>query len=263
MPQQRSLLKQGLILLLWSGALLLCDFRHPAHAEYWQFPPAPAPHDYGNLLINRISAEHNVKPVTFSHWQHREKYTCRVCHFELYFEMAGNTTEITEEDNRNGLYCGACHNGVEAFGHTEQNCTRCHNGNLSHGKEKFQELQKRLPKTKFGNNIDWVKALDKGLTTPKYSLFKEGERPLKFNKHLTLEAEWQFVPPAYFPHAEHVRLLDCSNCHPEIFNLKKKTTKHFLMEYILDKKFCGVCHLGVAFPMNDCTRCHPKITITR
>jgi hypothetical protein len=37
---------------------------------------------------------------------------------------------------------------------------------------------------------------------------------------------------------------------------KKKTTKHFSMDRILKGEFCGVCHLTVVFPMNDCKRCH-------
>jgi hypothetical protein len=28
------------------------------------------------------------------------------------------------------------------------------------------------------------------------------------------------------------------------------------MNRILQREFCGVCHLTVAFPMNDCKRCH-------
>jgi hypothetical protein len=30
------------------------------------------------------------------------------------------------------------------------------------------------------------------------------------------------------------------------------------MARILKREFCGVCHLTVAFPMNDCKRCHPN-----
>ena len=29
------------------------------------------------------------------------------------------------------------------------------------------------------------------------------------------------------------------------------------MSAILNGEFCGVCHLTVAFPMDDCQRCHP------
>jgi c(7)-type cytochrome triheme protein len=258
MSYKRSVLKISLLLLL-CGAALFCVQSRDAQAQFWEFPPPHKPYAFGNLLIDRISGEYDMKSVTFSHWSHRTKYTCRVCHFELYFEMAVNTTEITEEDNKNGLYCGACHNGVDAFGHTEKNCDKCHNGDISYGKEKFQEQLEKLPRAKFGNNIDWVKALSEGKIMPKYSIFRVDEKSLEFDSLLTLEAEWSFVPPAYFPHAEHVKWLDCSNCHPDIFNIKKKTTKHFLMKYILEGKFCGVCHLNVAFPMRDCKRCHPKI----
>jgi c(7)-type cytochrome triheme protein len=115
----------------------------------------------------------------------------------------------------------------------------------------------RLPRAKHGNLVDWVGAIRK--TNPRYSIY--GDKSFRnFRKVVVLESEWgPLVPPAYFPHAVHVRLLDCSNCHPGIFNIEKKTTKHFRMDYILQGQFCGACHLNVAFPMNDCARCHPKI----
>ena len=34
----------------------------------------------------------------------------------------------------------------------------------------------------------------------------------------------------------------------------------FSMPLILKGEFCGVCHVTVAFPMNDCKRCHPAMT---
>ena len=50
-----------------------------------------------------------------------------------------------------------------------------------------------------------------------------------------------------------------TNCHPDVFNIKKKTTEHFEMRFILEGRFCGACHLTVAFPLNDCMRCHPAM----
>jgi len=220
--------------------------------------PLPSPEEYGNIIIDRTSRQNNVKPVTFSHWLHRTRHTCRVCHFELGFEFNVSSTEITEEDNKNGLFCGACHNGKIAFGHTEGNCEKCHNNDISYGSEKFPELRSRLPKAKYGNEIDWSKALKDGAIKPKYSIYKD-EKPLDFDKLLELRAEWGGISPAVFPHAAHVQWLDCANCHPDIFNIKKKTTKHFEMKYILDKKFCGVCHLSVALPIDNCKGCHPKM----
>jgi c(7)-type cytochrome triheme protein len=230
-----------------------------AAGKYWDFPKLPQPYKYGNILINRLSEENGVKPVFFSHWSHRVKYTCRVCHFELDFEFDVNKTEITEEDNRNGTFCGACHNGKDAFGHTPENCDRCHTGTVSIGREKFQQFANKIPRGFFGNKLDWAKAIKWEIITPLYSIFHKEEKPLPFNKRLNLKADWNYVPPAVFPHDVHAQWLDCANCHPDIFNIRKKTTKNFAMKYILEKKFCGVCHLKVAFPLDDCKGCHPAM----
>lgn len=117
-----------------------------------------------------------------------------------------------------------------------------------------------LPPSKFGNGIDWVKALDKGMIKPVNYLTLKPPEGITFDKTLLLEAEMLFIPPAIFPHNTHIQWLDCNNCHPDIFNIEKKTTKHFSMGYILRHKFCGVCHLNVAFPMNHCNRCHPTMS---
>jgi len=230
-----------------------------AAGRYWNFPPLPPPYQYGNILIDRVSTANGVKPVFFSHWSHRVRYTCRVCHFELDFEFEVNGTEITEEDNRNGIFCGTCHNGKEAFAHTPENCDKCHTGVSALGVEKFRELAGSLPRGLFGNKLDWDKALQRKLISPAYSIFNKNEKPLAFDKDLELAATWNYVPPAFFPHAAHTQWLDCANCHPDIFNIRKKTTKNFAMKYILEKKFCGVCHLKVAFPLDDCAGCHPAM----
>lgn len=224
---------------------------------FWEFPPLPPPEQYGNILINRTSEKNNIKPVTFSHWSHRMHYTCTVCHLELEFNMKLNTTEITEADNKAGRYCGACHDGKIAFSHDRENCDKCHNGDITYGSEKFSKI-KTFPATRFGNKVDWVKIMSNGVIKPKKFLHTETPS-VPFKKTLWLEAEWVFVPPSIFPHEAHTDWIDCSICHPDIFNIKKKTTKHFSMDLILKGKFCGVCHLNVAFPLNDCKRCHPAM----
>ena len=237
--------------------LLLCS-AGPARAQYWRFPPAPPPSEYGNLLIDRLSEKSGRPAVTFSHWSHRRRYTCRVCHFELGFEMRANATEITEEACRKGRFCGACHDGKEVFGQTDPgDCGKCHNGDPAYGSEKFQELA-AWPKAPYGNHVDWVQALEVGLIHPRSSL-EPDYTPMTFTKRLTLEAGWTMIPPAYFSHEVHNRWLDCANCHPDIFNIKKRATAHFSMKYNLEGKFCGACHGKVAFPLNDCRRCHPGI----
>ncbi len=227
--------------------------------HYWDFPPLPEPQDYGDILIDRVSTDAKVKPVFFSHWRHRIKYTCRVCHFELDFAFSNEETEITEEDNRNGLFCGACHDGTTTFGHTEKNCDKCHTGKILSQKKEYIDFFMKVKRAPFGNKLDWVDAVESGIINPVYSIFNKDEKPLEFDEKLELQATWNYVPPAYFDHKTHTRWLDCANCHPDIFNVKKKTTKHFSMEYILAERFCGVCHLRTAFPLNDCTGCHPAI----
>ncbi|MBU0674630.1 MAG: hypothetical protein KJ950_08325 [Proteobacteria bacterium] len=253
------------LLTIIALVILGCHSPLPAQAEqaFWKFPELPPPHQYGDILIDRLSSSKGMKPVWFSHWSHRLKYSCRVCHLELEFSFKKNTTLMTEEENRNGQYCGTCHDGEKVFGHDEKNCARCHTGEIQSDPKRFADLTHDLQKSPFGNKINWAGAMRSGRINPIYSLFNPEETPMPFKKNLELEAEWPFVPPALFPHKIHVQWLDCANCHPDPFNIKKKTTEHFLMQYILENQFCGVCHLKVAFPLNDCTRCHPGITMEK
>ncbi len=221
-------------------------------------PQLPPPEEYGNIIINRNSTRNGILPVAFSHWKHRTKFTCRVCHTELDFNMKTNTTMIREVDNRKGKYCGACHNGKKAF-KLNGNCDKCHSGDIGYSSEKFTEFAKNMPHTSFGDRINWVEALNTGLITPQ-SYLKTETGDVPFEKNLKLEAAWAGITPAVFSHKKHLGWLECSSCHPDIFNIKKKTTAHFSMEYILKGKFCGSCHLKVAFPMDDCNRCHPGIS---
>lgn len=224
---------------------------------YYNLPPLPVPDRYGDVVMDRVSSANGQEAVVFSHWSHRVRYSCRVCHYELNFELSAGQTEISEEENRDGDFCGACHDGTLAFGHTEEHCAKCHTGADVDRREKFRTVLRSLPRTKFGNKIDWVKAQRRGIIKPLYSLFRPEEQPMPFDKRLELAAEWTYVPPAIFNHASHVVLLDCANCHPDLFNIQKKGTEHFRMEYILQKKFCGACHFSVALPIDDCHACHP------
>jgi len=235
--------------------VIVCPGRSNAH---WDLPSTLPPDEFGNILINRTSEQNGVKPATFSHWSHRQKYTCRVCHFELEFNMQVNSTEITEAANKAGRYCGAsgCHDGKAAFGHDQPHCEKCHNGDRGYGRKNFTKLS-HFPKTKYGNDINWGKAVDKGLIAPVNYLTLKPPAEVAIIKPLLLEAEWNNIPAAVFSHKKHMQWLDCNICHPDIFNIKKKTTKHFAMVRIMKREFCGVCHLTVAFPMNDCKRCHP------
>jgi c(7)-type cytochrome triheme protein len=230
-----------------------------AASEFFKLPPLPHPSKYGNVLISRQTGEMTMPTVSFSHWSHRTRYTCRVCHFELEFAMQANATEITEADNQSGKFCGTCHNGETAFGHTQEHCVYCHNFGMDGSTSRFESV-KGLPRARFGNGIDWTRALGEGFIEPKKSIIEENYQPFDFTSKLDLEADWGLIPGAEFPHEIHQEWLDCANCHPDIFNIKKKGTQKFDMQYNLEGKFCGVCHLRVAFPMDNCSRCHPKMS---
>jgi len=195
----------------------------------FNLPPLPPPFEYGDVLIGRAAESGDSKPVLFSHWTHRTRYTCRVCHFELDFAFEANVTEITEAKIRGGEYCGACHNGTTAFGVTDGSCQRCHGRDRKQLRDTFEKLSRRLPSAPYGNEIDWTKAWEKGEIQPEQSILDDDFEPMPFARDLELQARWIMIPPAVFPHGAHQKWLDCANCHPDIFNVKKKTTEHFEM----------------------------------
>lgn len=235
-----------------------------AIAQFFQLPQLPPPEQYGNILINRTSEKNNVKPVVFSHWRHRLYHTCQVCHGEIGFEMKKNSTEITEKANQGGKFCGACHDGKTDHGgktafdiRNKENCDKCHNGDISYDSKEFVIL-KDFPKNRFGNRVNWVKAVSTGLIKPRNYLATE-RGGMNFDKTLTIEAKMRGIPYAVFPHKGHIMWLDCSNCHPDVYGMEKtdiRTPKRLMLE----GKFCGLCHLTVAFPLDDCKACHPKIS---
>lgn len=228
----------------------------------------PKPHEYGNIVINNYSEDAKIAPVIFKHWLHRSKYTCRLCHVDIGFAMQAGATQITEEDNRNGLYCGSCHNGTEAFGPDDKEllgnntstCDRCHSsGKKVTFKNNFYTFRKGLPKERFGNGINWLEVEEKGnivlvdylegISMPR-STIKEPEE-------FSLNAKQPNMPSIIFSHKKHTAWNGCELCHPEIFPVKKGS-QPYTMQEIFNGKYCGSCHGKVAFANIDCQRCHTE-----
>lgn len=234
----------------------------------------PPHHEYGNVVINNLSEKNNMAPVVYNHWLHRSQYTCRVCHLDLKFVMKANGTRITEDANKKGLYCGACHNGKEAFAPEEKgssgeelkkNCDRCH----SYGKKvKFEKnfflYTKNFPRARFGNGVNWIKAEKEGHIQLKDYI--EGVSPKRGLQEdmvdTVLTTDVVEMPYIIFSHKKHAVWNGCKFCHPDMFREKTGTTV-FSMEEIFDGKFCGTCHGKVSFPTLDCQRCHVKPTIIK
>lgn len=229
---------------------------------FGQKKPTPKPYEYGNVLMNNFSTAKSVAPVIFRHWSHRAQYTCRLCHIDLGFAMRANGTGMKEEDNASGLYCGACHNGKEAFAVKAKGdaCARCHSaGKATDAEKRFQSLVRGYPSSRFGNKVDWLKAEESGLIKLKDHL--EGisikHKPLHNPANEQIKAAVKGMPDILFSHEKHSVWNGCELCHPEIFGVKKGSTV-YTMQDNFDGKFCGACHGKVAFSNLDCQLCHTK-----
>jgi c(7)-type cytochrome triheme protein len=110
-----------------------------------------------------------------------------------------------------------------------------------------------LPRDTAGNMVRWTKALDNGVINPRASL-QPNIRMRELDQNLII-AKFGSMPAVQFPHLQHTRWLNCSNCHNALFKDKAGTTK-FSMTAILNGEQCGVCHGAVAFPLTECYRCH-------
>ena len=96
-------------LALWLAAVSI-----PVHAEY------------GDVVLNKRAEKEGVRPVVFSHWFHRIRFRCKVCHSELGFKMRAGGNDVLMADIINGKFCGMCHNDRIAWG--PANCDLCHSG---------------------------------------------------------------------------------------------------------------------------------------
>jgi c(7)-type cytochrome triheme protein len=233
----------------------------------------PLPHEYGTLVMNNHPETARLGSVTFEHWLHRAKFTCRLCHVDLGFAMKAGGTDVKAADNAKGFYCGACHDGRRAFdgvklfeacstaGAPREGCLRCHaqGKNAPPGRD-FAAFTRSFPKGRFGNGVDWEKAEQDGLIHPADQL--EGvsipRASITAGQDFALSPKLQGMPDILFSHKKHTVWNGCELCHPEIFvGVSRGATKYSMVE-IFEGKYCGVCHGGVAFPTLDCQRCHTK-----
>ena len=245
------------VVTLCAGVVLISQ---PAQAiKFFRPPSMLPPEQYGNLLIDMASTKNKVLPVIFSHWTHRRQYTCEVCHTELEINLMLNSTEMTHVNQKKGLYCGACHDGMTAFSH-QVDCEKCHNQDPSSFQEKYIAYVNRnpFPTTEYGNQIDWVESLQRRLIAPRRFL-KEHSSAMTFDRSIEREADTSGITSAVFPHQAHLEWMGCDMCHPDVFIVKKNGTENLNMAEILKGGFCGKCHLSVAFPLNNCNRCHPEM----
>lgn len=113
-----------------------------------------------------------------------------------------------------------------------------------------------LSKSKSGNRVDWVKALQGHEIAPRYDRLSDDAGPVVMDLNIVREVKGS-MPDVVYPHKQHTEWLDCSNCHPAIF-IPQKGANQISMASILLGQACGVCHGKVAFPVSECRKCHSK-----
>ena len=113
-----------------------------------------------------------------------------------------------------------------------------------------------LPKSLAGNRINWVKAIEEGKINPRWDRTDPAAVPVVIDLNIVREVKGS-MPDVVYPHKQHTEWLDCSNCHPAIFNPQKGSNAISMAAILLGEK-CGVCHGKVAFPVSECRLCHSK-----
>jgi c(7)-type cytochrome triheme protein len=251
------------------AAFLLLAGATPARA----MDVVPA-HRYGMVVLGTRAAKARIPPVSFDHWSHRARFTCRLCHVDVGFAMSAGQTGISAETNRSGYHCGACHNGKTTFAGKaifascsagldvdgSPDCRRCHARRDPETLRKdFEAFAGKFPRRGRSGAIDWEEAEAKGLIRPVDHVEGVSIRraPLKMDKEIAIESSG-WMADVIFSHRKHSVWNGCEVCHPEIYPSTRSGTKKISMLEIFSGRSCGTCHVGVAFPLADCERCHVK-----
>ena len=113
-----------------------------------------------------------------------------------------------------------------------------------------------LPKSNFGNRVNWVSAAESGKIRPLWNAADHKAQPQVLDLNIVREVKGS-MPDVVFPHKRHTDLLDCANCHPALFVPQKGANKMSMAAIMLGES-CGACHGRVAFPVSECRLCHSK-----
>lgn len=110
-----------------------------------------------------------------------------------------------------------------------------------------------LPRDNAGNRVDWMRALNERVITPRAKL--DADAPVRLREDDILLNLRGGMPIVRFPHRSHTQWLDCSNCHEHLFKSQAGANRLSMFQ-ILEGEQCGVCHGAVSFPLTECARCH-------
>lgn len=225
---------------------------------------------HGRVVLDNFSTSVGVPAVTFDHSSHRILYTCRACHADVGFAMKAGETQVSATSNEAGLHCGACHDGKSHDGRTvfrscwgwpradaARGCTRCHTGPDGGPPRGREALEATLPLDSAGD-VDWGAAQRRGLIKPLDVV--EGVSPkraaMKIDRDVTIQAVGTWLKNVTFSHRKHATWNGCELCHPDVFPMSQRKRVKYGMDDVRAGRYCGVCHLNVAFSIEFCERCH-------
>jgi len=176
--------------------------------------------DGGGILYTKP-----VKSVLFRHAYHVDdkKISCEKCHsglFEMEALLAQEKKDFVMESLYRGRYCGACHNGRQAFAADTQ-CARCH---------------ARISEKDVGHVLGRPK-------------------PYKAPVYNTIVALGKDERQVIFKHEKHASL-SCRDCHSGLIQIRKGSNP-IALETHASQKYCFNCHNGKKeFSWNHCAKCH-------
>jgi len=125
-----------------------------------------------------------------------------------------------------------------------------------------------LPRDRFGL-VDWVELTRRGMVLPKGSLDPNDplyESPVHYEfdeegdediEDILIPVKSETLSAVVFPHTLHAWWLNCKSCHPRRFTRTAGETR-MTMKEMTKGRYCGECHGKVAFPLEDCAKCHNK-----
>jgi c(7)-type cytochrome triheme protein len=229
----------------------------------------------GRVILDAFSGRVGMPAVLFDHWNHRALYTCRVCHVDLGFAMRAGETRVSAETNEDGAHCGACHDGKTLHDgrpvfracwgwprlDPARGCARCHTGPRSGRPVAYEAFQQAMPLDVAGD-VDWVAASRRGLVRPADAVpGVTSRRPaMRIDRDVEIRSLGTWMNDVTFSHRKHVGWIACELCHPDVFPVGRRGAVRYRMEEMRAGRYCGACHLNVAFPLSSCQRCHGRPT---
>jgi len=211
-------MKKSRILLMLLASLCIANICAAADSDF---------SDGGDILYTQP-----VPAVIFRHKYHVDvkKLSCEKCHsglFEMEALSAQEKDDFTMKSLYEGKYCGACHDGEDAFASDTQ-CARCH---------------VRL--------TDWQVQV---------GYFKGKPAPHKIPVYNTSISLGQGEMQVRFNHEKHSAPLNCRDCHLQLFSIKRGSNKIMLADHTRQKS-CFGCHDGKeTFSWYSCNKCHKNWT---